>query len=117
MQDPQQVFLALEEKKKRLKDLKKQFADECKAVPGWDEATEEKSMINARIKQLRMVAKDNNTDLAVQMDDLKIDIDSDKELLNDILMTKMMKGESIEIVDKYENAYEPQLAFSFKKEI
>ena len=72
----QDVFIAIQEKKAELKDLK----SVCK-----------------------------------QIQDLKIDIESDQEMLNDIAMLKYTKGEPIEIKDKYDNEYEPVFSVKFKK--
>ena len=48
-------------------------------------------------------------------EDLKIDIASDIELLTDVALSSMMKGESVGISDKYENEYEPVFKVMFKK--
>ena len=50
-----------------------------------------------------------------QLEDLKIDIESDQEMLNDMAMTKYAKGESIELKDQYDNTYEPVFVVKFKK--
>ena len=68
-----------------------------------------------RKKQIETTIKENFSSEMTKLEDLKIDIASDMELISDIAITKLMKGESIEIKDEYENDYEPLINVKFKK--
>ena len=68
-----------------------------------------------RKKVIENVTKEQFSGEFVQMDDLKIDIDSEQELLSDIAMTTVMKGESVQITDENDQEYEPIFKVSFKK--
>ena len=46
---------------------------------------------------------------------IKTDIESEKEILNQAALTKILKGENIEITDEYNNKYEPIFNIRFKK--
>jgi hypothetical protein len=50
-----------------------------------------------------------------KLEAIKQDIDTDKQLLTDMALTKLMKGETVEIKDEYENTYEPIFSVNFKK--
>jgi len=78
--------------------------------------------VEESLKTLREKKKSIETELKsqfssefVQMDDIKIDIASDQEMINDIAMTMVMKGETVSVNDKYENEYEPLFSVKFKK--
>jgi len=50
-----------------------------------------------------------------RFDELKIDIDTDTELLADIALNMYVKEELVEIIDEYENAWYPHFKVNFKK--
>lgn len=50
-----------------------------------------------------------------QLDRLKIDLQSDAILLSDAALTKLMKGETVEITDENDVKYEPSFKVTFKK--
>jgi hypothetical protein len=50
-----------------------------------------------------------------KLDDLKIDLESDQELMNDLAINQLMDGKTVEVVDQYENKYSPLFTVKFKK--
>ena len=44
-----------------------------------------------------------------------IDLKADAELLSDAAMTRLMKGERVEVQDEYHNVYDPVITVKFKK--
>ena len=50
-----------------------------------------------------------------KLDDLKREVDTNKEMLSDIAMSTLMKGETVEVKDEYDNVYEPAFKVNFKK--
>ncbi len=45
----------------------------------------------------------------------KLDIQSDREMLNDLALSQLMSGETVTVVDEDNRAYEPRFTVSFKK--
>lgn len=117
MQDVQKIFLSLQEKKESLKNYKKDFLALCEAIPEWNDLIETKKKYTGKINLVKQQVKDENKNLANKIEDLSIDIASEREMLNDILMSKFMKGEEVEITDKHENKYQTSFNFIFKKEL
>lgn len=115
MQDIQQVFNRLQEAKKRQKEIRSMYTEALKNTPGYSEAVDELKLMRDKKKQIETAVKDSFQKEMIELDDLKIDIASDKELLADIALTQMMQGNSVEIKDKYENEYEPVFSVNFKK--
>ena len=115
MQDIQKVFERLQTQKKKLKDLKKAYKDALSTSQEYVEIIDEMKTMRERKKVIENVTKEQFSGEFVQMDDLKNDIDSEQELLSDIAMTTVMKGESVQITDENDQEYEPIFKVSFKK--
>ena len=115
MQDVQQVFLRLQDHKAKLKQLNEEFKQELQEVPEYLALSEQKTKLNEEINQIKSSVKDRNPELINKIEDLKIDIASDKEMLSDMILNKYVAGESIELKDEYENNYQLSFSFTAKK--
>ncbi|MBT3817358.1 MAG: hypothetical protein HOG08_03385 [Candidatus Magasanikbacteria bacterium] len=115
MQDLQQIFNRVQENKKKLKDLKATYKDALDLLPGYKELAEELKTMREKKKQLETQVKEQFSNEFTQIEDITIDLQCDMELLSDIAMTQLMKGQSVEITDKYDNQYDPIIKVSFKK--
>jgi len=115
MQDIQEIYHRIEENKKKLKDIRAMYKDALIATGEWEDINDEIKTKREKKKQLETRVKEGLSTEMTKMDDLKIDIDSDMEMLSDIAVSKMMKGETVTITDKYENEFEPVFAVRFKK--
>lgn len=115
MQDIQAVFSRIQEAKKKKKDLETAYKDALSTSLEYQEIKEKLTTMKEKKKQIEMTIKEQFASELTQIDDLKIDIASDMEMLTDIAMTTLMKGESIEIKDQYDNEYEPIFKVNFKK--
>lgn len=50
-----------------------------------------------------------------ELDELKVEIQTDQELLADVVLNMYVKDETVEIVDEYEQTWNPVFKVSFKK--
>lgn len=107
--------MRVQEKKAELKDLKSVIKDMLDNSSEWQEIEEKMKALREKRKGVMQIIHDQCSSEMIKIDDLKIDIDSDQEMLNDIAMLSYTKGESIEIKDKYDNQYEPIFSVRFKK--
>jgi hypothetical protein len=46
---------------------------------------------------------------------MKIDLDSDMEMISDLALNQLMKGETVKVKDEYEVEYDPLFTVKFKK--
>lgn len=115
MQDIQAVFMRIEETKKKMKDLKSAYSDALKNAQEYQEVLDKQKSIRERKKQIEQAIKDQFSSELMKLEDLKIDMASDMELLSDMAMTQMMKGETVQVTDPYNNTFEPVFAVKFKK--
>lgn len=115
MQDLNELFNRMHGQKKeqkRLKDIykdllanSKPYQDACDALA---DAKTKKQQIEAAIRAEMPTEMD-------EIDRIKQSLESDKQLLTDLAITKMMKGETVEIVDAQDTTYDPVFSVRFKK--
>ncbi len=65
-------------------------------------------------KLAKEILEEENRHLIEQMEDLKIDIETEKELLSDIALSMLMKGEPVS-VETEDGQYEPSFTVNFKR--
>jgi len=109
------IFDRVKEKKTRQKFLRKEVRE---VLDGNQELGDIETKIKAlreRKKQILLAIEENMTSQIEEIETLKIDIASDTKLLSDAAMTLLMKGERVEVVDQYGNAYDPEFKVDFKK--
>jgi predicted nucleic acid-binding Zn-ribbon protein len=115
MQDIGAVFNRIQENKKKLKDIRSAYTDALQSSQQYVDLKEEMGVMREKLKSLEATIKDGFSGEFTQMDDLKIDVASDMELLTDIAMTQLMKGQTVAVTDEYDNEYEPLFKVNFKK--
>lgn len=115
MQNIQEVFNRLREIKKEAKDLKDMYKDALAQADEYDEVVEQIKTLREKKKQIETRIQAEMGRAYEKLDDLKHEGDTNKEMLSDIAMSTLMKGETVEVKDEYENVYEPQFKVNFKK--
>ncbi len=115
MQDLQKVFDEIREAKKEMKEIRSQYKDALTQTDKHQETADkikelrdEKKSIEARVQQQMGRAYE-------RLEDLKSEVAGKEELLNDIAMTTLMDGKTVEVTDEFQNHYEPVYVVKFKK--
>ncbi|PIR04162.1 MAG: hypothetical protein COV59_03180 [Candidatus Magasanikbacteria bacterium CG11_big_fil_rev_8_21_14_0_20_39_34] len=115
MQDLQEIFVRIEENKKKLREINKAYREALSSVSEYTDVSDELKTFRERKKQIENTVKEQFSKEFIQMDDIKIDIESDQEMLTDITLNQYVKGQSVSVNDQYENEYEPVFTVKFKK--
>ena len=116
MQNPQEIFDRIDEKKKKIKDIKTVLSDAYARNSEWPGLVEKKKALNEKAKQIKaVVERDYQPELA-ELDKLKCDIKSDRELLRDIVLNMYIKGEQVELEDSRKQMVLPIFSVAFKKQ-
>jgi hypothetical protein len=115
MQNIQEVFIRIQENKKKLKDLKSTYKDALDTAPGYKEVVDQLKVLREKKKHIENAVKENFSSEFTKIDDITIDIQSDQEMMSDIALTTVMKGETVSVKDQYEQEFEPTFAVKFKK--
>lgn len=115
MQQPQLIFDRTIEAKSKMKQLKNSFREALVNNKEYVDLLEKIKSLKEKAKQVEQSIAEGFQRELTEIEDLKIDLASDMEMLSDVALTQVMKGETLEIKDKYENQYEPIFKVSFKK--
>jgi DNA mismatch repair ATPase MutS len=114
-QDLQHIFNRIQEKRNKQKELRQAYKDTLSQTPGYKESVEDLKKMREKKKQIELAVRSDFRSELEQLEDLKIDLESDNQILSDLALTKIMKGEPLEIKDTYDNKYEPIFAVRFKR--
>lgn len=107
MKNAQQIFNNIKINKAKLKDLRIAIKDSIDISAGYIDVCNQIKSLREKRKQIEMSIKEAWTSEIVKMEDLKIDIESEQEMLSDIIISTIMKGGTVEIKDENDNEYEP----------
>lgn len=115
MQDIQEIFNRMQAIKKQQKDIRSAYKEALEVSPEYKEIDDKIKTLRERKKQIENSTKESFSGEFTKLDDFKIDLESDNVLLSDIALNKLVKGETVQVVDEYNNSYEPLFTVKFKK--
>ncbi len=105
----------MQKKKKEAKEIKKMYREGLEAETKYKDIVAELKILKDKKKQIETNVQ---VDLGEAYDKLELmqnDIKADQEMINDIAMNTIMDGKTVDIVDEYNNRYEPEFKVSLKK--
>lgn len=115
MKDLQSLFNHIQEMKKDMKTIKKEFSDTLANADDHELILEELKKLKERKKQIETRVQEQMGKRYAELESLKDEVESEQEMLNDIAMTTLMDGKTVEVMDEYQNRYEPLFSVKFKK--
>lgn len=115
MADVQQIFNKIQERQKEQKTLRQIYKDVLTNSQEYQNIIEELQSLKTKKKKVEEILKDELRSEIEKLNSIKVDIDSEKEILSQATLTKILKGEQIEIIDENNNKYEPVFSVRFKK--
>ncbi|OGL71477.1 hypothetical protein A3D69_00470 [Candidatus Uhrbacteria bacterium RIFCSPHIGHO2_02_FULL_54_11] len=115
MQTLNEVYKRLDKAKKKRKELNKMLKDELSANVRYQEIQEEAKALREEKKGIEMEIRSGSGELS-ELDELKIEISTDQELISDIALNMYVNKETVEIVDENDEKWYPQFKVTFKKE-
>ena len=105
----------MREMKKEQKDLKEMYKDALAQADEYEEIVEQMKQLREKKKQIETRIQAEMGKAWEKLDDIKFEMETNKEMMTDIAMTTLMKGGRVEVKDEYENPYEPVFKVNFKK--
>lgn len=115
MQNIQEVFNKIREMKKEQKDLRDMYKDALVQADKYEEIVEEIKVLREKKKEIETRIQGQLGRSYEKLEDLKLEVESHKEMLNDIAISTLMNGETVAVKDEFNNAYEPVWKVNFKK--
>lgn len=109
------VIERLKEDKKRRKEIKAMLREAREQNASWVKIKEEMDEARARLKRVEQAIDADYKAEVEELEKLNLSIKNDNEVLSDIALTMLMKGENIDIQDSEGNKYEPKTRVTFKQ--
>lgn len=114
MKDVQEIYNSLLEKKQEQRDIKSVYRDVLASSAKYQEVVKKAKELREQKKRLEEEAKSESKDFK-SLDMLKATIAGLEERLSDAAVAKLLKGESVKVVDERNNEYLPHVSVKFKK--
>ena len=115
MPNLQEVFNNIQKSKKEQREIKSSYRNALTNLHEYQELTEKLKTMRERRKQIENTVKEEFGSEFNRFETLQLDIDTNNQMLSDLALTKLIKGENIDIIDEKDNKYEPQFNVKFKK--
>lgn len=115
MEKLQTVFDRMQKRRKELKEIRKMYKDGLDNDTRYPNLAEEISNLRAKKKQIELEVQEHLGETYMKMEELRDDIATDQQMINDIAMTMLMDGKTVEATDEYNNHYEPEFKVVLRK--
>ncbi len=114
MKNLEDIYARLEANKKKRKDINKMLKDELTHHPEHQEVVDAMAALREQKKGIEQDVRSGMPE-SRELEDLKIEIATDQELLADVALNMLAKDQTVEIVDEYDQTWYPVFKVSFKK--
>ena len=115
MQDLKEVMQRMKQKKQEKKDVHTVYKDVLAQSKAYQELLEEWNTLKAKKAQLENTLRAQCAKELEQAERLALDIKTDAQVLCDLALTMLMKGETVEVTDDYGVKHDPVFKVTFKK--
>ena len=115
MANLQEVFDRIQKSKQEQKEIKSMYRDALANSKVYQTTVEDLKTLKEKKKKIEDQIKEDFRSEFDKLDTLKADIENDNMLLSDAAITKLMKGETVEVTDNKDNKYEPLFSVRFKR--
>ena len=115
MQNIQEVFNKIREMKKEQKDIRDMYKDALAQADKYQEIIEEVKVLREKKKEIESRIQGELGRAWEKFEDLKLEVETEREMMNDIALSTLMKGETVEVKDEWDNVFEPLWKVNFKK--
>ena len=115
MANLEEVWARIRETQKKQKSIRDSYKDALATSPSYQEVIDKFNALKEKKKSIEAQIQSGFGSEFEKLDGMKLDIQSDKELLSDIALTQLMKGQTVELKDEFDNEYEPHFSVKFTK--
>lgn len=115
MSNIQEVFDRVQKTKKEQKELKAMYKDALNNSGSYQRSVEELKKLKEEKKKFEDSIKQEFASEFDKLEILKNELINDSQLLSDMAISQVVKGQKIELKDEYEIKYEPLFNVKFKK--
>lgn len=91
------------------------YADALKQVGGYDKLSQSIKDFREKKKLIEITIQNKMGKAYERLLEIKNEVKAQKEMMNDIAIKDLMDGKTVELVDAFDNKYEPVWSVKFKK--
>ncbi len=115
MKNLQEVFVAIKDLQKEQKVIREAYRNVLANSGPYQELVDELKVLREKKKQMEQGFQNDMRADFTKLDSLKQEVEANQEMLSDLAFNTLVKGGKVEVVDEYENKYEPRFVVKFKK--
>ena len=115
MPEIQEIFDRVKDFKNKQKLIREAYKSELAHHSEYHEIKEDLEKVKIQKKEIETAIKTAMIKDFEKLEDLKLDIEADNEMISDLAFNKLMKGEKVEIQDEFGNKYDPVIIVKFQK--
>lgn len=115
MQDIQEIFNRIQEEGRELRELRAVYKDSLNSTGEYQEIVEEIKSFRDRKKQIEAAVDGQMSEHMAKMEQTAKSIANGKQMLADIALSTLLKGEIVKVVGPNDTTYEPSFSVRFKK--
>lgn len=108
------VYRRLQTARKKQKELRDMYKDALTHSKSYQEVKDELEKLLEKKRRIETAVKADFVQEQAQIDKLALGMTTDKQLLTDMALTQLMKGQTVEITED-DVSYEPIFNVKFKK--
>lgn len=110
----EEIYTRLEANKKRRKEINKMLKDELSHSSRYQEIQDEIKVLREEKKGIEQDVRAGAREFQ-ELEDIKLEMQTDQELLADMVLNMYVKNENVEIKDEYDQTWYPVFKVGFKK--
>ncbi len=111
----QEIYDRVKQFKAEQKIIREAYKNELDNNAEYQVIKDDMDSLKQKKKEIETEMKKNmNTDF-IKLEDLKLDIETDNEMISDLAINQIMKGETVQIEDEFGNKFDPVISVKFKK--
>jgi hypothetical protein len=115
MQSLQEVFNRIQAAKGKQREIKRMYKDALEGSAAYQQNVEEMNRLREETNKIEATIKEDFRNEMESLDELKLNLESDSQMISDIALSQIVKGEKAEVIDQSENGYTPLFSVKFKK--
>lgn len=111
----QEIFARIQESKKEQKKFKDMYKQALDNSEEYQKTKEELKKLREQKKNIENRVKEEFSQELEELEKIKKSIADDQQLLSDVALNKVAKGEKVEVTDEHSTQYEPVFTVKFRK--
>ncbi len=115
MANIQEVFASIQSSKKQQRDIRALYREALEKTSDYKDIVDEFSMLREKKKGIEKKVKAEFSREFDKLEELTESLKAEVEMMSDMVLTQLMKGEIVKVRDTYNNSYDPIVKIAFKK--